>query len=111
VLIDTPPVLAVADSSILAPLVDGTIIVIDASHSSRSAMHQARDQLETAGANIIGAVYNNFDPNTSAAYPYSNYYYQYYGSDQELDGSGDQQRRGKLHPGQAGKVSEVAKEA
>jgi tyrosine-protein kinase len=77
ILIDTPPVLAVADASILAPIVDGTIFVLDASHSSRSALTHARDQMENAGANIVGAVFNNFDPSSSATYPYY-YYYQYY---------------------------------
>ncbi len=82
VLIDTPPVLAVADASILAPLVDGTIFVLDAEHSSRSALVHARDQLENAGARIIGSVFNNFDPTAGASYPYYYYYYyQYRGSE------------------------------
>jgi capsular exopolysaccharide synthesis family protein len=94
VIIDTPPVLAVADASILATLVDGTILVMDATHSSRSALHQSRDQLERAGASIVGAVYNNFDPNQGAAYPYSSYYYQYYAGDDEIsDGAPRKLRR------------------
>jgi succinoglycan biosynthesis transport protein ExoP len=84
VIIDTPPVLAVADASILAPLVDGTIFVMNAERSSRSALIQARDQLDNAGANIVGAVYNNFDPGKTSSYPYSyhNYYSQYYDGEQ-----------------------------
>lgn len=97
VLIDTPPVLAVADASILSPMVDGTVFVLDAARSGRSAMLQARNQLETAGAQIIGAVYNNFDPNASAAYPYSyRYYYQYYGDEGDrANGNGSGSRRGR----------------
>jgi tyrosine-protein kinase len=87
VLIDTPPVLAVADASILAPLVDGTLFVLDAERSSRADMVQSRDQLQNAGANILGIVYNNFDPGQSSAYPYySSYYYQYYGTEDRRDG-------------------------
>ena len=96
VIIDTPPVLAVADASILAPMVDGTIFVMNAERSSRSAMTQTRNQLENAGANLIGAVYNNFDPNQSAAYShyYHNYYYQYYGvSDGATNGNGTTLKR------------------
>jgi capsular exopolysaccharide synthesis family protein len=96
VIIDTPPVLAVADASILAPMVDGTIFVMNAERSSRSAMIQTRNQLENAGANLIGAVYNNFDPNQSAAYShyYHNYYYQYYGvSDGATNGNGTTLKR------------------
>ena len=94
VLIDTPPVLAVADASILAPLMDGTVFVLDAERSSRSDMIQSRDQLENAGGNIVGIVYNNFDPSQSSAYPYySSYYYQYYGTDDGPDGRGKKRKR------------------
>jgi Mrp family chromosome partitioning ATPase len=89
-------VLAVADASILAPLSDGTLFLTDAEHSSRSAMIQARDQLETAGAKIIGVVYNNFDPSQHAAYPYYyyNYYYQYYGTTEPAEnGNGSMKQR------------------
>jgi succinoglycan biosynthesis transport protein ExoP len=94
VLVDTPPVLAVADASILAPLVDGTVFVLDGDHSSRSAMAQSRDQLDNAGANIVGIVYNNFDPGQSSAYPYyASYYYQYYGTQDGPDEWGKRRRR------------------
>jgi capsular exopolysaccharide synthesis family protein len=78
VIVDTPPVLAVADASILAPLMDGTIFVLDATRSKRSVTGQAREQLEKAGAKLVGSVYNNFDPTTAGRYPYYyDYYYQY----------------------------------
>jgi len=77
VVIDTPPVLAVADASILASRVDGTLLVVNADSASRTATSQARRQLENAGARIIGAVLNNFDPAAADTYPYYYYYYQY----------------------------------
>jgi non-specific protein-tyrosine kinase len=101
ILIDTPPVLAVADASILAPLVDGTLFVLDVQHSSRSAMQQSRDQLENAGANLIGVVYNNFDPGQGGAYPYAyTYYYQYYGTEDAQDPAAKRRRfrRKKVAP-------------
>lgn len=81
VVVDTPPVLAVADASILAPLSDGALFITDASRSGRSAISQALEQLNTAGARIVGVVYNDFDPNATGAYEYYSYkyYYQYYG--------------------------------
>jgi len=96
VIVDTPPVLAVADASILAPLVDGTIFVLDAERCGRSALIQARDQLVNAGANIIGEVFNDFDPGQSSYYPYYyNYYSQYYGPEQNRawNGNGRKRRR------------------
>jgi len=77
VVIDTPPVLAVADASILASRVDGTLLVVNADSASRTATSQARRQLENAGARIIGAVLNNFDPAAADTYPYYYYYYKY----------------------------------
>jgi succinoglycan biosynthesis transport protein ExoP len=75
VIIDSPPVLPVADASILASLVDGTVLVVDARHSSRPAMSHAREQLERAGATIIGAVYNNVDPGKDGSYYRYSYSY------------------------------------
>lgn len=101
IIFDTPPVLAVADASILAPLVDATIVVMDAEHSSRSALHQAKNQLDNAGANIIGVVYNNFDPNAPGGYYASHYYYyQYYGQAAE-PGEGVVTRRLRARRGRA----------
>jgi capsular exopolysaccharide synthesis family protein len=85
IIIDTPPVLAVADASILAQHADGTLFVVDADTASRAATTQARDQLENAGARVIGAVFNKYDPSQSGAYPY--YYYYYYQSTEGEDGS------------------------
>jgi Mrp family chromosome partitioning ATPase len=93
VIVDTPPMLAVADASILAPITDGTLLVINANRAGRAALEQVKDQLANAGADIIGAVYNNFDPE-DLTYPYHyKYYYQYYGRD---DGAknGRHDRRG-----------------
>jgi len=86
VVIDTPPVLAVADASILGARVDGTLFVVDADTASRTATAQARDQLENAGARVIGAVFNKFDPSQAGAYPYYYYYYYHYAELQDQDG-------------------------
>jgi capsular exopolysaccharide synthesis family protein len=95
VILDTPPILAVADASILAPLTDGAVYVLNADTGSRSAMSHARDQLENAGAKIIGGVYNNFDPSNRAGYSSYYYYYQYYGTP-EPSGNGNGTGRGRL---------------
>lgn len=81
VIVDTPPLLAVADASILAPMVDGTIYVMDASQSGRSAIAHARDQLQNAGGSVLGVVYNNFDPAKAKGYGYYSYYTVYYAGD------------------------------
>jgi capsular exopolysaccharide synthesis family protein len=76
ILIDTPPVLGVADASILAPLADGVVFVTDAQKATRRAVGDARQQLEAAGGQVIGAVYNNIPAHDSRygyAYGYGRY--------------------------------------
>lgn len=78
VIIDTAPVLLVADALTLAPLADGVLVVADAESTSRSATQHAREQLEQVGASIVGAIYNNFDPSKGRSYyPYTGYYGPY----------------------------------
>jgi capsular exopolysaccharide synthesis family protein len=77
VILDTAPILLVADALALAPLVDGVLMVADSDRTSRSAVAHAREQLEQVGAVVFGAVLNNFDPAKARAYRYAGYYPQY----------------------------------
>jgi capsular exopolysaccharide synthesis family protein len=97
IIVDTPPVLAVADASILAPNCDAILLVMDAARARRSSMAQAKSQLETAGGRIIGAVLNNFDPTQSRGYSdyyYYSQYYQYY-EEEPSGANGTKDRAGK----------------
>jgi tyrosine-protein kinase len=105
IVIDTPPALVVADASILAPLTDGTIYVMSAETSSRSAVSHARDQLDNAGAIIVGAVFNNFDPSDRSKYGYYYSSYQrYYAEEPSQNGKRGRLRRGKDPATQNGKL-------
>jgi capsular exopolysaccharide synthesis family protein len=75
VILDTAPVLLVADALAIAPLADGVLLVVDSENTHRGAVVQAREQLEQVGAPLIGAVLNNFDPAKARSA-----YYGYYGS-------------------------------
>ncbi|MDQ3991645.1 MAG: polysaccharide biosynthesis tyrosine autokinase, partial [Actinomycetota bacterium] len=75
VLVDSAPVLAVADPVVLAPLVDAVLLVADAQTTTRGALSHAREQLDQMNARILGAILNNFDPAKGKSHPY---YYQYY---------------------------------
>jgi capsular exopolysaccharide synthesis family protein len=61
VVIDTPPVMVVADASILAHQTSGVLFVVDADTTSRHAAQAALDQLERARAHFLGAVLNRVD--------------------------------------------------
>ena len=79
VLIDTPPVLAMADTPVMCPFVDGVILVVASEASSRPAVQRAIDQLAGVGGTIIGAVLNKVDLKRNSYY-YSQYYGEYYRS-------------------------------
>lgn len=72
VLIDSPPVLAVADASILATQVDGVILVIRSAGTRIDLAKEAKDQLLKANANIIGTVLNQLNMESK---DYQYYYY------------------------------------
>jgi capsular exopolysaccharide synthesis family protein len=75
VIVDSAPVLAAADASILATYADAVLLVADADRATRASVAQARVQLDQVNAKVVGAVLNNFDLSKARAYPY---YYQYY---------------------------------
>jgi succinoglycan biosynthesis transport protein ExoP len=68
VIFDSAPVGAVTDAIILSSVLDGTILVIDASRSHRGAVRQGREALARAGSNVLGAVLNRVHAPASSGY-------------------------------------------
>lgn len=58
VIIDTAPVLPVADTAVLSRYVDASILVADASKTKRADVTSVFEQLEQAGAPVVGTVLN-----------------------------------------------------
>ena len=73
VILDAPPVMQVADSRILAPLVDGSILVLSCETSERDEVIKAKDQLQMTGTKILGLVLNRRE----TRYDKNHYYYAY----------------------------------
>ncbi|MFU0784190.1 MAG: Fe-S cluster carrier ATPase, Mrp/ApbC/NBP35 family [Thermoanaerobacterium thermosaccharolyticum] len=86
VLLDAPPVLLVTDPTVLAPVVDGVILVIQANKTEIEATKRAKEILTNLKANILGAVLNKVKEQRSG------YYYYYYYND---DGSKHKRKRRK----------------
>jgi Mrp family chromosome partitioning ATPase len=63
VLIDTPPVLAVTDPCVVAPRVDGVVLLIRITKHVRPHAKRALESLESLGANLIGLVVNGVGGN------------------------------------------------
>jgi len=58
VIFDTPPLLGLSDVSILAPKVDGVLVVIDTTSATKGKLEQVRAILTQPGVHIIGCVAN-----------------------------------------------------
>ena len=71
VLFDAPPVIAVADASVLGTRVDGVLLVIEAGHTRREHAKRAKAQLEKLNIRIIGAVLNGASVDRSLGGYYS----------------------------------------
>ncbi len=61
VLFDSPPIGAVTDAAIIAPQVDGVLLVVRAGASTLHAVSGARKQLNSVSARLLGAVLNDAD--------------------------------------------------
>ncbi|WP_299194616.1 polysaccharide biosynthesis tyrosine autokinase [uncultured Erythrobacter sp.] len=78
ILIDSPPVLGLADAPEIAQCVDASIFVIEANRTSFAQARSAVKRLTHVGANLIGAVltkYRALEAGSDYAYQYQ--YYQY----------------------------------
>lgn len=77
VIFDAPPVLPVADTTILAGEMDGVLMVIMGGLTPREVVRRAREILEDSNARLLGVVLNN----ASRVLPYY-YEYSYYGEEE-----------------------------
>ncbi|MFA6383922.1 MAG: GNVR domain-containing protein [Candidatus Omnitrophota bacterium] len=82
IIFDAPPVLPVTDASLLAPKIDGVIMVYEIGRTSREGLMRAKVQLEAVNAKIFGVVLNHTQAQTEqiSAYPYYKRY-KYYGKE------------------------------
>jgi polysaccharide biosynthesis transport protein len=77
IVVDTPPVLGLSETSVLQPLVDGVLFVIWSGRTPIRNMKTAIDILSANGANFYGFILNRLDLTATTNY----YHYYYYSSD------------------------------
>jgi protein-tyrosine kinase len=82
VILDSPPLLPVADASLLADHVDGVILVVRAASTPTGAAERACQELQ--GRNVVGVVLNAVEE----SHNYGSYYYADYGSGEREAQSG-----------------------
>ena len=78
VVVDSPPILGLADAPLMSALVDGVIIVVEAARSRRGALKSALRRLRTMRPVLLGAVLAKFDPLKSGNRHSEYYGYEYY---------------------------------
>jgi polysaccharide biosynthesis transport protein len=79
VLIDAPPLLAMADAPVLCSLVEGVVLVLAAEVATKPAVMRAIDQVLSVGGRVTGVVLNKVNLERNSYY-YSQYYGEYYRS-------------------------------
>jgi capsular exopolysaccharide synthesis family protein len=75
-IVDAPPVLSAADASAIAPSVDGTLIVVDASRTDTDALLKVRSEINRAGGNVVGAILNRDRSDTGLRMRKDHYAYE-----------------------------------
>ena len=74
ILIDSPPILPVADALLLSRLVDGVLFIVRCDYTSRSLVHHAKEQLQRVKARILGLILNEIP------FPHNGYSADQYGA-------------------------------
>ena len=77
IILDSPPIMAVTDATVLSTMVDGVILVVESGVTPKKMIARTRKVLENAGARVLGVVLNKFDAHSDGyGHYYSSYYYR-----------------------------------
>ena len=77
VLVDTPPLGEIIDAAVVGQHCDGAIIVIESGASSYKVAQRVKNQLETSGCKVLGAVLNKVSAAGQGKYGYRGYGHYY----------------------------------
>lgn len=79
IIVDAAPIGQVIDCAVIAPELDGVLMVIDATNNSYKLERRIKSQLEKSGAKVLGAVLNRVDFKDKGGYYGKAYGYGNYG--------------------------------
>jgi non-specific protein-tyrosine kinase len=113
VIIDSPPLLAVADGAAVARWVHGVLMVSKGTESTRDAARKAREMLDKVGARVAGVVVWGLEGGAGGGgygyYGYGKYGGYYYYSDYYANTPADDKRGNKN--GKSGKPTKASAKA
>lgn len=75
IVIDTPPINTVTDAQIYAQTIQNCALVIDVEVNNKNEVKKAKDLINKAGGNLLGAILNKMSVDKSSSY------YYYYGDE------------------------------
>lgn len=79
IIVDAAPIGQVIDCAVVAPELDGVLMVVDATNNSYKLERRVKNQLEKSGAKILGVVLNRVDFKDRGSYYGKAYGYGGYG--------------------------------
>lgn len=82
IIVDSAPLGQVIDCAVIAPVLDGVLMVVDVTHNSYKMERRVKAQLEKSGGKILGVVLNRVDLRERGGY-YGKHYYSSYESEPE----------------------------
>lgn len=82
IIIDSPPLISVTDSEIIAAYCDAVYLVVSANYTEFDLLDKAIDILKNSNVNFVGTILNNFVFKNSYG-SYYKYYYYYYNREKE----------------------------
>lgn len=84
IVFDTPPLVGISDSSVIAKEMDGVLLVVQYRKYPRDMIIRAKQMLDTLGVPQVGVVLNNINiMRDDYYYYYHSYYSNYYNNSQE----------------------------
>lgn len=106
VVVDSPPLLVVADANILASRCSGAVLVVDSGRTRSDAARKVVESLTRSRVKLLGIVLNRMSGRHGGYY--NNYYY--YASSSKTDGKGkDRPRRSGAHANGNGSANGASK--
>lgn len=84
IVLDSPPILPVADALLLSRAADGILFVVRCNRTSKTSVHLAKEQLHNAKARILGLILNDI-PESSPNYGSDQYGENYMWNTEQTD--------------------------
>ena len=89
IFVDSAPVTAAIDSTLIAKECDGVVLIVDPNKNNSRVINRCIKQLEVSGTKIIGVILNKVEMKKNTYYGkyYGSYYGKYYGRDEKNEKS------------------------